>query len=150
MNGTAMYDKVMKDGKQTMALKKEFGGAMEMSHAKMKSPMDMEPSPKKFNEKLETAVEEGKIKNKKFENAIKNASDSPTEMKSAMDMSHAKMKSPMDEAHAAMEMESAMKLKSAMDLAKDGPMNLMEESPKKLTKDAAMKMAAAMKKFYNS
>ena len=40
MNGTAMYDKVMKDGKQTMALKKEFGGAMEMSHAKMKSPMD--------------------------------------------------------------------------------------------------------------
>ena len=139
MNGTAMYDKVMKDGKQTMALKKDFGGAMEMSHAKMKSPMDMEPSPKKFNEKLETAVEEGKIKNKKFENAIKNAS-SPKEMKSPMEL----------ERESAMEMEAAMKLKSAMDLAKDGPMNLMEESPKKLTTDAAMKMAAAMKKFYNS
>ena len=135
MNGTAMYDKVMKDGKQTMALKKEFGGAMEMSHAKMKSPMDkpLKGDQDKLPPELQQAIK-----------------DSPEKMKSAMDMSHAKMKSPMDDAHAAMELETAMKLKSAMDLAKDGPMKLMEESPKKLTKDAAMKMAAAMKKFYNS
>ena len=143
MNGTAMYDKVMKDGKTTMQLKKEFGGAMEMSHAKMKSPMDK--ALKGDQDKLPPGLQKeilnspGKMK-------------TPMELEkedSAMDMSHAKMKSPMDEAHAAMEMESAMKLKSAMDLAKDGPMNLMEESPKKLTQDAAMKMAAAMKKFYN-
>ena len=146
MNGTAMYNKVMKDGKQTMALKKEFGGAMDMkAPMDMKSPMDMEPSPKKFNEKLKTAVKEGKIKNEKFANAIKNASDSPKEMKTPMDM-----KTPMElEKESAMEMESAMKLKSAMDMAKDGPMNLMEESPKKLTQDAAMKMASAMKRYYN-
>ena len=143
MNGTAMYDKVMKDGKTTMQLKKEFGGAMEMSHAKMKSPMDkaLKGDQDKLPPKLQKEIlnSPGKMK-------------TPMELEkedSAMDMSHANMKSPMDEAHAAMEMESAMKLKSAMDLAKDGPMNLMEESPKKLTQDAAMKMAAAMKKFYN-
>ena len=87
MNGTAMYDKVMKDGKQTMALKKEFGGAMDMkAPMDMKSPMDMEPSPKKFNEKLKTAVKEGKIKNEKFANAIKNASGSPKEMNITTDV----------------------------------------------------------------
>ena len=108
-------------------------------------------SPKKFNKGLEKASAEGKLDNNpKFKAAVDNASDSPKQMKSAMDMSHAKMKSPMDDAHAAMEMEAAMKLKSAMDMANDGPMNLMEESPKKLTQDAAMKMAAAMKKFYNN
>jgi hypothetical protein len=105
---------------------------------KMETPMDMGHSPKKFNEKLETAVKEGKIKGE-FANAINNASDSPKEMKSPMEL----------ERESATEMEAAMKLKSAMDMAKDGPMNLMEESPKKLTQDAAMKMAAAMKKFYN-
>ena len=133
-------------------------------------------SPKKFNEKLEKAVDDGKIKGE-FANAINNASDSPKEMKSPMDMgvgmmaarkiyggdggietlknikaarnkSSMRMKSPMDDAHAAMELETAMKLKSAMDMAKDGPME-MGHSPKKLTQDAAMKMAAAMKKFYN-
>ena len=37
-----MYDKVMKDGKSMMQLKKEFGGPMEMSHMD-KSPMDKSP-----------------------------------------------------------------------------------------------------------
>ena len=144
MNGTAMYNKVMKDGKQTMALKKEFGGAMEMSHAKMKSPMDAEKPD------FPDIDGDGNTSESMKQAAADKKSDSPKAMKSAMDMSHAKMKSPMDDAHAAMELETAMKLKSAMDLAKDGPMNLMEESPKKLTPDASMKMAAAKKKFYNS
>ncbi len=88
-----MYDKVMKDGKSMMQLKKEFGGAMEMSHMK-KSPMDKSP------------MDKAHMKLKK---------DSPME-KSPMD------KSPMDEAHGgAMEMshmkltqDAAMKLTSAM------------------------------------
>lgn len=150
-----MYDKVMKDGKTTMQLKKEFGGAMEMSHAKMKSPMDADKpdfpdidGDGNTSESMKQAAADKKSGSPK---TMKSAMDmSHAKMKSAMDMSHAKMKSPMDDAHAAMELETAMKLKSAMDLAKDGPMNLMEESPKKLTQDAAMKMAAAMKKFYNS
>ena len=131
-------------------------------------------SPKKFNEKLEKAVDDGKIKGE-FANAINNASDSPKEMKSPMDMGVGMMaarkiyggdggietlkniKAARNkgrsglrkmEDDSAMEMESAMKLKSAMDMAKDGPME-MGHSPKKLTQDAAMKMAAAMKKFYN-
>ena len=131
-------------------------------------------SPKKFNEKLEKAVDDGKIKGE-FANAINNASDSPKEMKSPMDMGVGMMAARKIyggdggietlknisaatnkgrsglrkmEDDSAMEMESAMKLKSAMDMAKDGPME-MGHSPKKLTQDAAMKMAAAMKKFYN-
>ena len=94
-------------------------------------------SPKKFNEKLEKAVDDGKIKGE-FAAAVK----SGMPMKAPMDM-----KAPME---LEMEKDSAMQLKSAMDMAKDGPMNLMDESPKKMTPDAAMKMAAAMKKFYNS
>ena len=46
MKGTAMYDKVMKDGKTTMALKKEFGGAMDMKSPMDKSPMDKSPMDK--------------------------------------------------------------------------------------------------------
>jgi len=92
-------------------------------------------SPKKFNEKLEKAVDDGKIKGE-FAAAVK----SGMPMKAPMDM-----KTPME---LEMEKESAMQLKSAMDMAKDGPME-MGHSPKKLTTDAAMKMAAAMKKFYN-
>ena len=105
---------------------------------KMETPMDMGHSPKKFNEKLEKAVEEKKITGE-FAKAINNADKSGMNMKTPMEL----------ERESAMEMEAAMKLKSAMDMAKDGPMNLMEESPKKLTQDAAMKMAAAKKKFYN-
>ena len=138
MNGTAMYDKVMKDGKQTMALKKEFGGAMEMSHAKMKSPMDAaKPDFPDIDGDGNTSES---MKQAAADKKSAKSGGSPKAMKSAMDMSHAKMKSPMDDAHAAMELETAMKLKSAMDLAKDGPMNLMEESPKKLTTDAALSL----------
>jgi hypothetical protein len=101
MKGTAMYDKVMKDGKPGMMLKKEFGGAMEMSHMK-KSPMDKSPMDKAHMKPKPRHEDDFRDK-------------SPMD-KSPMD------KSPMDEAHGgAMEMshmkltqDAAMKLTSAM------------------------------------
>ncbi len=143
---------------------------------KMETPMDMGHSPKKFNKGLEKASAEGLLDNNpKFKAAVDNASDSPKEMKSPMDMagmmtarkiyggdggletlknisaarnkSSMRMKSPMDDAHAAMEMESAMKLKSAMDMAKDGPMNMAKDGAMNLMEESPKKLTqdAAMK-----
>ena len=140
---------------------------------KMETPMDMGHSPKKFNEKLETAVKEGKIKGE-FANVINNASDSPKEMKSPMDVgvgmmaarkiyggdggllllkniSAARNKGRSGlrkmEDDSAMEMESAMKLKSAMDMAKDGPMNMAKDGAMNLMEESPKKLTqdAAMK-----
>lgn len=111
-----MYDKVMKDGKSMMQLKKEFGGAMEMSHMK-KSPMEMSHMKKSAMDHKVVAADgpDG--------DPHAHVNISPATMKSPMD------KSPMDEAH--------MKLKedSAMDM-----------SHMKLTQDAAMKLTSALKK----
>ena len=111
MKGTAMYDKVMKDGKQTMMLKKEFGGPMEMSHMKMKSPMDKSPMDKSPMDKSpmdKAAMEMSHMKMK-----------SPMELKeedSAMDMSHMKLKedSAMDMSHMKLTQDAAMKMTSAL------------------------------------
>ena len=92
MKGTAMYDKVMKDGKQTMALKKEFGGAMEMSHMK-KSPVEM------------SHMKKSPMDKSPMDKAPMDLRDD-----SAMDMSH--MKLTQD---AAMKLTSAMKKMSPME-----------------------------------
>ena len=88
MKGTAMYDKVMKDGKPSMMLKKEFGGAMEMSHMK-KSSMDKSPMDKSPMDEAHGG---------------------------AMEMSHMKLKedSAMDMSHMKLTQDAAMKLTSAM------------------------------------
>ena len=96
MNGTAMYDKVMKDGKQTMALKKEFGGAMEMSHMK-KSPVEMSHMKK-------SPMDKSPMDKSPMDKAPMDLRDD-----SAMDMSH--MKLTQD---AAMKLTSAMKKMSPM------------------------------------
>ena len=88
MKGTAMYDKVMKDGKTTMALKKEFGGAMDMKSPMDKSPMDKSPMDKSPMDKAPMDLRDD----------------------SAMDMSH--MKLTQD---AAMKLTSAMKKMSPME-----------------------------------
>ena len=80
-----MYDKVMKDGKSMMQLKKEFGGAMEMSHMK-KSPMDKSPMDKSPMDK------------------------SPMD-KSPMDEAHG---GAMEMSHMKLTQDAAMKLTSAM------------------------------------
>tara|TARA_R100000353_G_C6346779_1_gene152084 strand:+ start:100 stop:480 length:381 start_codon:yes stop_codon:yes gene_type:complete len=93
MKGTAMYDKVMKDGKATMALKKEFGGAMDMKSPMDKSPMDKSPMDKSPMDKSP------------MDKAPMDLRDD-----SAMDMSH--MKLTQD---AAMKLTSAMKKMSPME-----------------------------------
>ena len=94
-----MYDKVMKDGKQTMALKKEFGGAMEMSHMK-KSPMDKSPMDK-------SPMDKSPMDKSPMDEAHGGA----------MEMSH--MKLTQD---AAMKLTSAMKKKLRMVKGPDGDM----------------------------
>ena len=86
-----MYDKVMKDGKSMMQLKKEFGGAMEMSHMK-KSPMEM------------SHMKKSPMDKSPMDKAPMDLRDD-----SAMDMSH--MKLTQD---AAMKLTSAMKKMSPM------------------------------------
>tara|TARA_R100000315_G_C5114519_1_gene65432 strand:- start:85 stop:465 length:381 start_codon:yes stop_codon:yes gene_type:complete len=93
MKGTAMYDKVMKDGKSMMQLKKEFGGAMEMKSPMDKSPMDKSPMDKSPMDKSP------------MDKAPMDLRDD-----SAMDMSH--MKLTQD---AAMKLTSAMKKMSPME-----------------------------------
>ena len=100
-----MYDKVMKDGKSMMQLKKEFGGAMEMSHMK-KSPMDKSPMDKSPMDKSPMNEAHG--------GAMDKAHDG------AMEMSH--MKLTQD---AAMKLTSAMKKKLKMVKGPDG--NLVPE-----------------------
>ena len=97
-----MYDKVMKDGKQTMALKKEFGGAMEMSHMK-KSPMDMSHMKKSPMDK--SPMDKSPMDKSPMDKAPMDLRDD-----SAMDMSH--MKLTQD---AAMKLTSAMKKMSPME-----------------------------------
>ena len=97
-----MYDKVMKDGKQTMALKKEFGGAMEMSHMK-KSPMDMSHMKKSPMDK--SPMDKAPMDKSPMDKAPMDLRDD-----SAMDMSH--MKLTQD---AAMKLTSAMKKMSPME-----------------------------------
>ena len=92
-----MYDKVMKDGKSMMQLKKEFGGPMEMSHMK-KSPMEMSHMKKSPMDKSPMDEAHG----------------------GAMEMSH--MKLTQD---AAMKLTSAMKKKLKMVKGPDG--NLVPE-----------------------
>ena len=130
-----MYDKVMKDGKQTMMLKKEFGGPMEMSHMKMKSPMDKSPMDKSPMDKspMDKSPMDKSPMDDAHDRAVKGRGPNRAFIKkdSAMDMSHMKLKkdSAMDMSH--------MKLKedSAMDM-----------SHMKLTQDAAMKLTSALKK----
>ena len=88
-----MYDKVMKDGKSMMQLKKEFGGAMEMKSPMDKSPMDKSPMDKSPMDKSP------------MDKAPMDLRDD-----SAMDMSH--MKLTQD---AAMKLTSAMKKMSPME-----------------------------------
>ena len=92
-----MYDKVMKDGKQTMMLKKEFGGPMEMSHMK-KSPMEMSHMKK-------SPMDKSPMDKSPMDKAPMDLRDD-----SAMDMSH--MKLTQD---AAMKLTSAMKKMSPME-----------------------------------
>ena len=91
-----MYDKVMKDGKQTMMLKKEFGGPMEMSHMK-KSPMEMSHMKK-------SPMDKSPMDKSPMDKAPMDLRDD-----SAMDMSH--MKLTQD---AAMKLTSALKKKMRM------------------------------------
>jgi len=104
MKGTAMYDKVMKDGKSMMQLKKEFGGAMEMSHMK-KSPMDKSPMDK-------SPMDKSPMDKSPMDKAPMDLRDD-----SAMDMSH--MKLTQD---AAMKLTSALKKKMRMVKGPDGNM----------------------------
>ena len=104
MKGTAMYDKVMKDGKQTMMLKKEFGGPMEMSHMK-KSPMEMSHMKK-------SPMDKSPMDKSPMDKASMDLRDD-----SAMDMSH--MKLTQD---AAMKLTSALKKKMRMVKGPDGDM----------------------------
>ena len=97
-----MYDKVMKDGKQTMALKKEFGGAMEMSHMK-KSPVEMSHMKKSPMDK--SPMDKSPMDKTPMDKAPMDLRDD-----SAMDMSH--MKLTQD---AAMKLTSAMKKMSPME-----------------------------------
>ena len=99
-----MYDKVMKDGKSMMQLKKEFGGAMEMSHMK-KSPMDKSPMDK-------SPMDKSPMDKSPMDKAPMDLRDD-----SAMDMSH--MKLTQD---AAMKLTSALKKKMRMVKGPDGNM----------------------------
>ena len=92
-----MYDKVMKDGKSMMQLKKEFGGAMEMSHMK-KSPVEMSHMKK-------SPMDKSPMDKSPMDKAPMDLRDD-----SAMDMSH--MKLTQD---AAMKLTSAMKKMSPME-----------------------------------
>jgi uncharacterized protein involved in copper resistance len=118
MKGTAMYDKVMKDGKPGMMLKKEFGGAMEMSHMK-KSPMDKSPMDKSPMDK--------------------SPMDKSPMDKSPMDHAHGAMKlnedSAMDMSHMKLTQDAAMKLTSALKkspMDSQGLKNLAKANPDKL------------------
>ena len=93
-----MYDKVMKDGKATMALKKEFGGAMDMKSPMDKSPMDKSPMDK-------SPMDKSPMDKSPMDKAPMYLRDD-----SAMDMSH--MKLTQD---AAMKLTSAMKKMSPME-----------------------------------
>ena len=93
-----MYDKVMKDGKSMMQLKKEFGGAMEMKSPMDKSPMDKSPMDK-------SPMDKSPMDKSPMDKAPMDLRDD-----SAMDMSH--MKLTQD---AAMKLTSAMKKMSPME-----------------------------------
>ena len=108
-----MYDKVMKDGKSMMQLKKEFGGAMEMKSPMDKSPMDKSPMDK-------SPMDKAHMKLKKDSPMDKSPMDkAPMDLRddSAMDMSH--MKLTQD---AAMKLTSALKKKMRMVKGPDGNM----------------------------
>jgi len=140
---------------------------------KMETPMDMGHSPKKFNDKLEKAVDDGKIKGE-FANAINNASDSPKEMKSPMDFGVGMMtarkiyggdggietlkniKAARNKGRSGlrkMEDDSPKQMKSPMDVAgmhtgmRRGPGIGMHQRGlfRKMEDDSAMEMESAMK-----
>ena len=111
MKGTAMYDKMMVDGKSMMKLKKEFGGAMEM-----KSPMDMGHSPKKMKSPMDVALKGDQ--DKLPPELQKEILDSPGKMKTPMELekedSAMDMKSPMDLSPKKLTEDAAMKFKSML------------------------------------
>ena len=105
MKGTAMYDKMMVDGKSMMKLKKEFGGAMEM-----KSPMDMGHSPNKMKSPMDVALKGDQ--DKLPPELQKEILDSPGKMKTPMELE--KEDSAMDMSHMKLTEDAAMKFKSML------------------------------------
>ena len=86
-------------------------------------------SPKKFNDKLEKAVDDGKIKGE-FANAINNASDSPKEMKSPMDM--AGMMTAQKIYGGDGGIETLKNIKAARNKGRSGLRKMEDDSPKQM------------------
>jgi len=112
---------------------------MKMSHAKMKTPMDMK-TPMKSNKFIGAKIAAEKSGADSFEVDGKSF---PLQMKEPMKMSHAKMKSPMQMSPA--KMGSAYKLDKSAFKMKNGPMKMYGDKAGSMAKMAGvMKMKTPM------